>query len=531
MTEPSLPAGMRANRPGRPGLTGTWFQAPGPAGGDRGVLRFNLAGAPAGAGQRLSAAVRAVNALDYSGFLPHGDIIQHENFLWLVTAQPASPTLVELARSGVRGVDVGSIATIVNETAQSLTELHGAGLSHGGISGDTVILTSTGAAKLAETSLLPALRGDQLEASVAAATDRRAWAELVRAMVVEWGGSGPGADLMRQVAAQGETDLSAAVQVLHAGAAMLPKGFSKRGALLTAVAAYSTMTANQNASVGTPPVSSPPVSPPAGTPPAAPGTQLAHDYQVSTPPGANPDEQQFATRLAKRAGAVQSARSPAAAPPMGTPVSGHPVSGQPVSPYPPGPYVPAQGLYQPGQARVAWPQAQPEEVRYGPGVGRGPTPSGGWQKPRRSPLKVIGSVLSALLTLVLLGYLGASVAGYTDNSTLQLMNFVTVKNIRLEIPSPGDKCDVRLVATGVFETDGKAGNINFQWEFPPQGDGPSAIYAGTVHASRGVTEVRTTASWQLTGVGTGNLVATLRLIKPGIGSTSATVRYNCKKQG
>jgi hypothetical protein len=585
---------MRANRPPRPGLTGTWFQAPGPAGGDRGVLRLNLEGAPVGAAQRLAAAVRAVNALDYSGFLPHGDVIQHDGGLWLVTAQPASPTLVELARSGIRGIDVGSIATIVNETAQSLAELHQAGLWHGGLSGDTVVVTSTGAAKLAEAALLPALRGHQLEPSVGAATDRRAWAELVRAMVVEWGGSGPAADLMRQVATIGERDLNAAVQALHAGAAVLPKGFSKRGALLSAVAAFTTRAASQAATANaapagaappsetaasTPPASTPPVGgapvsiPPVGGAPvggaAAVSGAPVSTPPVSTPPGGGaavggapvggaavsgaagggpassppapeatqptPDEQEFATRLAKRATAGPSARSPIAAPPMGPPASGPPVSGQPVSPYPPGPYVPAPNQYQPGQARVSWPAAPPD-VHYGPAAGPGPQGAGAWPgapvarvRRRHSPLKVISAVLSALIALVLLGYLGASIAGYTNSSTLQLMNFVSVNSIRLEVPSPGNECDVRLTVTGIFVTDGRSGTIRFQWEFPPQGDGAPKIYKGSVHADRGVTEVRTTALWTLTGVGTGDFVATLRLLKPGTGTASTTVKYNCQK--
>jgi hypothetical protein len=388
-----------------------------------------------------------------------------------------------------------------------------------------VIVTNTGAAKLAEPALLPALRGDKLEPSVAAANDRRAWAELVRAMVVEWGGSGPGADLIRQVAQTGEQDLAAAVQALHAGASVLPKGFSKRGALLTAVATFSTLVANQNQAAAEPVATIPAPAAAVVEPVAAPAVPASTVPLPPEAPAAAPDEQQLATRLAKRAGGVQSARSPHAAPPMSTPVSPAPAPATPA--YPPGPYAPAATpRYSQGQARVGWPQQQ--EVRVGPGVVTATPAQGGWQRRssrRRSPARLVVAILSGVVTLALVGYVGASIAGYTSNTFLQLANFVEVADISVDAPQPPQgACDVTIPLTGTFITNGNGGYIDFQWEFA----GAPQPFRGKVYASRGTDRVKIQALWQIKDQAR-DLVGSLTLLRPGTATKSFTIKYTCKK--
>ncbi|MCZ0985893.1 hypothetical protein O1M54_10090 [Streptomyces diastatochromogenes] len=79
--------------------------------------------------------------------------------------QATGPTLTDILSAGGPRPDAGSAASILNETAQTLLALHTAGLTHGSLAPDTVVLAPDGVALLAETAL-SAVLGDAPAAAV-----------------------------------------------------------------------------------------------------------------------------------------------------------------------------------------------------------------------------------------------------------------------------------------------------------------------------------------------------------------------------
>lgn len=465
MTQPSLPGGLHVVGQPRAGACGTWWRARASNGAERGVLRLDGA-VDAAAARRVADAVRAVNALGFSGFLPTGEPVRHEGALWLVTTQPASPTLIELAEAGVPGIDIGSVATMANETAQSLLELHAAGLAHGFVHGHTVVVSSAGAARLVETAVAPALRGTPMDAA-AAALDRQAWAELVRGMVTRWGGDGPGAELLLRCAALGEQDLTEALQALRAGVSALPADFSTRAKLVAAVAAFDGVRV---------PAAEPALSVPDDPHETYAGTTAA-------PAAAAPVAE--ATRLARR---------------------------------PPG----AQVV---GPEAAAGPPAQRGggEVRFGRGV-EAAAPSG-WRRPptaparpRRSPWRVLSSVLSSLLTIALL----AAVGWYL----WQRINPLEVTSVTVAVPEPpGEACDVTVDVVATVQTNGNAGTLKYQWLRSGE---PSGSLSEQV--ARGQRTVTLHLKWSFSGVGTTTETAKILINEPTPAQGETTFTYSCAGQ-
>jgi hypothetical protein len=483
MSGANLPAGLQAVGEPRPGWCGTWWRAVVSSGAERGVLRVDLAGADADAPARVAAAVRAVTALDYSGFLATGEPIRHDGTLWLVTGQPASPTLIQLAEHRIGGIDIGSVATMVNETAQSLAELHANGLSHGCVHGQTVVVTSTGAARLAETGLVPALRPSQPDA--AAAADRQAWAELVRGMVAEWGAGHASCELLLRIAALGEHDLTQAVQELHANAGALPQGFAKHAGLVAAVAAYE-RGAKQPAQ------------------PAAPRVD-AHHTMIARKAQTGGTASYRATGLA-RVPTMASGAPPPVPEQAGTRLARRPGAAPPV------------------RGDAAGPPRADDERRFGPGVAEGSPVPPAWRaapartptRRRRSPWRIASSILSTLLTLALL----AAVGWYL----WQRIYPIKVDSVSVSVPSPpGDACDVTIDVVAVVETNGNAGVIKYRWL--RSGSEPGGVL--TEKVARDQTTARLHLQWTFTGVGTARETATVDVIEPTPLQAQTAVEYNC----
>ncbi|MFD7877957.1 hypothetical protein ACFV5G_28335, partial [Streptomyces sp. NPDC059766] len=239
MTTTTTVAGHPLSGWSRDSRHGTWYALLPVRSGEPvlGALRIDRALlAPEGTRERLAAAVLAVGRLRLPGVLGTVDLVVESGEVWLVTARPPAPTLADLLARGDTGPDAGSAASVLNETAQSLLALHAAGLAHGALDADTIVLTPDGVALLAEAALGTVL-GDAPD-SARRDADRAAWAGLARTLGEAWVTPGtPAAALLAQCSATAATEgLAAARAALVAGRAALPAGFLRRTELRAAVA-------------------------------------------------------------------------------------------------------------------------------------------------------------------------------------------------------------------------------------------------------------------------------------------------------
>lgn len=225
---------------------GTWHALLPARSGDPalGALRVDRALlAPEGTRERLAAAVLAVGRLRLPGVLGTVDLVAEAGEVWLLTSRPPVPTVADLldatgaATGDASGPDAGSVASVLNETAQTLLALHAAGLTHGALGTDTVVCAPDGVALLAESALGTVL-GDA-RAAAGREADVLAWAALARTLADAWTGAGtPAADLFARCSATAESEgLAAARDALVAGRAALPADFLRRTALRAAVTA------------------------------------------------------------------------------------------------------------------------------------------------------------------------------------------------------------------------------------------------------------------------------------------------------
>ncbi|MET9412307.1 hypothetical protein ABZX90_42380 [Streptomyces sp. NPDC002935] len=240
MTTTTTVAGRPLSGWTRDARHGTWHALlPGRSGeSELGALRIDRALlAPESTRERLAAAVLAVAKLRLPGVLGTVDLVAEAGEVWLITARPPAPTLTDLLARGGTGPDAGSAASVLNETAQSLLALHAAGLAHGALDADTVVLAPDGVALLAEAALGTVL-GDAPD-SARREADIAAWADLSRTLGDAWVATGtPAAALFARCSATaGSEGLAAARAALVAGRAALPAGFLRRTELRTAVAA------------------------------------------------------------------------------------------------------------------------------------------------------------------------------------------------------------------------------------------------------------------------------------------------------
>ncbi|WP_208813431.1 hypothetical protein [Micromonospora echinofusca] len=539
MSQTILPAGLRPTGPARAGVCGTWWPAVAPDGAERGVLRLHPTGTDPGTGQRIAAANHAVAALHHSGLPAPGDPVRHDGALWLVAPRPARPTLLDLAQGG-SAIDIGAVAAVAAETAQSLAVLHAAGLGHGAVHGQTVTVTAIGAVTLVETAILPALQavpGDP-------AADRRAWADLVRWLTGQWGRPGAAVDLLLRCAAQGEHDLGAAVRTLRDESALLPPGFRDRSALVAAVAAH---------------LAAPPAEPTTRltAPPAEPTQRLAvpsTDATQAVPtqlmtPQAEPT-QRIATPQAEptqRIASPQAEPTQRIATPDPTAVIGSPAtSAVPTSYGPPtdllaatSPATPVAtgvptatagstptGRYEPtGPTGPTGPAGPPPggEIRFGPGVPPPPT-APAWRaqppppaRPRRSVWRVVSSVLSALLTLALLAAVGLYL--------WQRLSPLEVTSVSVAVPQPpGNRCDITVDVVATVRTNGRAGTITYQWL--RTGATPSNLL--TEQVGRGQRTVELHLKWSFSGVGTTRETATINITTPSPVQGATSFVYDCR---
>jgi tRNA A-37 threonylcarbamoyl transferase component Bud32 len=209
--------GVVLDRMVRTGACGRWWSAATLGGYPLGVLQLEagLVAAPA-ARARAASAVAAVRAVNPGGVLRTTELVVEAGRAWLVVASVPTPTLADLLGSEV-ALDAGSAAGIAVDVAVGLANLHAAGLGHGGLTPDTVILTPAGAAKLAEVGVLSALR----DAPVDAGTDLGSWARLAHELASV--ASGREARALRKAAATAQRrGLPEAARQLRDAASALP---------------------------------------------------------------------------------------------------------------------------------------------------------------------------------------------------------------------------------------------------------------------------------------------------------------------
>ncbi|MFI6230188.1 hypothetical protein ACIBCR_23110 [Micromonospora echinospora] len=556
MTQPTLPTGARVVGPAHAGVCGTWWRTLTPDGAEQLVLR--IAAPDPALADRVTTATRAVAALRHGGLLGSAEPIRHNGALWLVATGASGSTLSELAETHGPGLDLPAVATIAAETARTLVALHAAGLGHGAVHGRTVMVTALGAVTLTEAALLPALHSVPADP----ATDRRAWAELVRWLVARWCGAKSGSDLLLRCAAHGEQDLAQAVRELRD--IPLPVGSDGRTGLLTAVAAHRHRTPQEdptvaawpalppeNAWYGSAPTEAiptmatsagavpteafpPAVVPtesfpagPVGAPGAAPPTEA---LTFGAPTTVLPDDAPTAA-LSPPVDPFVSVRVPTLLPQQPSPPGRTYRSGEPTAaPHPTtadpavagpttGGYAPT-GRYEPAAGPAPTSGA---EVRFGPGVPAGPPVAPGWQRPpapparpRRSRWKLIGSVLSTLLTLALLVAVGLHL--------WQRLSPLEVRSVRVAVAEPpGERCDVTVDVVATVETNGRAGTIRYQWL--RGGAEPGGLL--TQRVARGQRTVTLHLKWAVSGTGTTTETAVINITEPTPIQGRTIFRYQC----
>jgi serine/threonine protein kinase len=215
-------SGVWLDRRLRVGACGIWWSA-GTAGGQPlAMLRLepHLIAEPA-ARERVAAAVAAVRAANPPGVLRTTELVVDTRHAWLVVGMLPEPTLADLL-AACPTLPPGSAAGLAVDIADALGQLHAAGLIHGDLSADTVIVTMAGAAALAEVGVLAAALDDATDVR----KDSFSWAALARELAAM-----ADADLLLPAAAVAESgDLATAVRRLSAAAADLPE-FASRDAL------------------------------------------------------------------------------------------------------------------------------------------------------------------------------------------------------------------------------------------------------------------------------------------------------------
>ncbi|MEV7008051.1 hypothetical protein [Streptosporangium sp. NPDC051022] len=444
---------------------GTWSSALTPDGRQAGALRFDpRATTDPAARDRLVAAVLADRGLlrgGPAGLVPIADLVSARGEIWLLTAEPASPTLGDLlsAPAGASRPGAGGLATVLLETAQTLLTLHTAGLTHGAVRPGTVVIAADGSALLAGRGLADALYGRLTLPE----HDVAAWAALARGLAANRATEHPGAaELFERAAATArEQGLARARDVLLAGRDLLP-GFTRDG-LAEAVRRWS----------------SPGAAYPAG--------QAAAPTPV-------PDEGEIVTLL----------RVPGAA-------------GSPGGAGGPGDLSGRKGADDAGSTA----DTGDVVMRFGPGVPTETTAAQIWRAGRdqqqtelpadrlqalRAPARrrrrrtAIASVILALMIV------GVVAAWLLRGSAPPL----AVTGVDVGAPKKTQGCDTTVRITGAFTTNGSAGEIHYQWK---RSDRKTPIdQTDTVPAGKTSHEV--SLEWTVKGEGGFRGTATLRVISP-----------------
>ncbi len=475
---------------------GRWYLTVDRAGALGGGLLFDpaLVRDPVAA-HHLAAAVGRVSELGLPGVLAVSDLVVEDGAVWLLTAVAPGPTVGEFLDDGpARGLNAGSAATLLNETAQMLAALHAQGIAHGALGPSTVLIGPDGKAALAEVSLGVALGVRRVETL----HDVRAWARLAAQLARGWASDDiQGTALLGQAAATAEVDgLENGRYRLIDGRAILPARFLERAELITAANAWSVhmsgfahATGHDRGPDGSEDM------PPAGR--SSPRSLL-------TSAGAAParSDSNLATTEAQP-------RTPAPAGYSAPPPrwSGEPVGAGPGRSFPAGRGASgAQGM-SPGPAGV---ETYPGREASTPW--REPPASGG-RKGRRLPLLLIAFGLVAAL---------AAAAGVVYLRS-RPPDHLTVNSVEVQPPDKAG-CNSTVDVVGVIHTNGGSGDVRYRWV--RNDDQSSQPLVAEIPANQKRTEL--TLRWTFEGKGTFPAEATLRVLAPTTKSATGRFTYECK---
>ncbi|GAA3441552.1 hypothetical protein [Planomonospora venezuelensis] len=457
--------GVRLTGRTRIGELGTWSSALSADGRPGGALRFDprLVADPA-ARDRLVAAVVADRKLAQggpAGLLPVADLVAAHDEIWLITSDPADPTVTDLLAGapGAPRPDAGSAAVVLVETAQTLLAVHAAGLAHGSLHPGTVVIAADGTALLAERGLADALHGRP----AAPERDVAAWAALARGLAATWAaGDLRSAELFERAATAASTHgLAAARDALLAGRDLLPRGFPTRDRLVETLHRWAARDAAS------------PVAPPAPAP-AAPHGRGAE--------GA--DEGDIVTLL----------HVPTSGRGRTDDASGRGRTDDVVMRF--GPGVPVETT-----AEQIWRAGRDQQETVLP-AGRPDRPGGLRASRARAGRRrtVVSTATLALMVVV------ALVVWLLRGAAQPL----AVEEVDVVAPKKAQGCDTTVRIRGVLTTNGEAGEIRYQWK---RSDRKAPIeQSDTVEAGRTSHEV--SLEWTVKGEGSFKGTATLRLLSP-----------------
>ena len=524
---------------------GTWYALLPARSGERtlGALRIDRALlAPDGTRERLAAMVLATAKLRLPGLLGTVDLVAEAGEVWLLTARPPAPTLADvLASAGGPRPDAGSAASILNETAQTLLALRAAGLTHGPLGPDTVVIAPDGVALLAEAepgavlgdaAAVP-VSGDAPQADRRAAVATAAWAALARTLGDAWTQpETPAADLFARCSAIAESQgLAAARAELVAGRAALPADLLRRTALRAAAAASTPDFAPPTAPA--PSVTVTPARPAQRTDPHPAPNATDSDPHPNVPehPAAAPDRSSrpsaAATAEHAHTAAVPDPRASLVAPgPTPSAAADQPTTvGRAHRPHTADPQATVLGK----RNRVAPPPMDAEEdsdgvlLRFGPGVpveeqdilrARWRTQAAVPASPRARRRRRGWTVTTAVVAIaaVLLWLL------------LRPAPAPEVVSVRVQAPAGPLHCGQTADLVGVVTTDGHGGPVSYRWL---RADGQdSGELVRTAH--RGERRVRVHLRWTVRGSGRFQGTARLRIAhQPAPMEAKASFTYVC----
>ncbi|RKN39657.1 hypothetical protein [Micromonospora endolithica] len=159
------------------------------------------------------------------------------------------------------------------------------------------------------------------------------------------------------------------------------------------------------------------------------------------------------------------------------------------------------------------------EVRFGPGVPTTPPPAPAWPvspPPRRRPVwRRLTSLLSGLLTVVLVVVVGLYL--------WQRLRPLEVDGVTVATPPPAG-CDATVDVVATVATNGRAGEIRYQWL--RSGSTPGTLL--TERVGWGQRSVTLTLRWAFSGVGAASETATVNIVSPSAMQAQTPVRYDCR---
>ncbi|MFF3440223.1 hypothetical protein [Streptosporangium sp. NPDC002721] len=436
---------------------GIWSSAVTADGRPGSALRFDprLVADPA-ARERLVAAVIADRRLAQGGtggLVPVADLVTAGDEVWLITSEPAGPTVGDLLSSGPPGPsgsprpDAGSAATVLVETAQALLAVHASGLAHGELHPGTVVISSDGSALLSKRGLADALFGRP----PAPERDVAAWASLARGLAATWASADrEAAGLLERVAATASIrGLAPARDALLAGRDVLPSGFTTRDRLVATLHRW-------------------------------PGHEAPTLGGHPGPARSAPDEGEIVTLLH-----VPKADDPRA------PGGGERRSEDVVMRF--GPGVPSETTA--AQLWRAGRDQQQTELPSG-GLAAAAAP----RARRRRGRTVLASVILALMVVAAL----ALWLFWTPAAPLE------VTKVDVSAPKKAQGCDTTVKITGVLSTNGAGGEIRYRWK---RSDRKEPI-TQTDRIASGDASHEVSLEWTVKGEGSFKGTATLTLLSP-----------------